>query len=144
MQISELHKILKFEGVLIIPETMRWNLGQLVLLAGLIADISCLESFTNDDDITAKDVAISGPDDDQGPGVKAPEPRLASMKWTLDKGFTIVEGELSTAAETVAWINYTNEINATGWSYLEINTVHRFPDKVQVQLQRVIRREHFT
>ena len=32
----------------------------------------------------------------------------------------------------VAWANYTNAINSTGWSYLEVNTEERFPDKIQV------------
>ena len=112
---------------------MSWNLSLVVLLAGLVAGISCHEPFTNDDDLVAKDVTLSGQNDDPNPKLEASEPRLASMKWTLDKGFSIVEGHLTTAAETVAWVNYTNAINATGWSFLEINTVHRFPDKIQVK-----------
>jgi hypothetical protein len=58
---------------------------------------------------------------------------LASMTWTHDDGFVVVDGKLTTSVETVAWINFTNAINETGWSYLEIKTDHRFPDKIQVK-----------
>ena len=72
--------------------------------------------------------------DDEGTtaNVEASAPVLASMKWSTDAGFSVVEGYLTTSIDTVAWLNYTNAINATGWSYLEIKTDHRFPDKVQV------------
>ena len=59
-------------------------------------------------------------------------PVLCSMKWSADAGFSVVEGHLTTSIDTVAWLNYTNAINATGWSFLEIKTDHRFPDKIQV------------
>ena len=65
-------------------------------------------------------------------GSTANAPVLASMKWSADKGFSVVEGHLTTSIDTVAWLNYTNAINATGWSFLEIKTEHRFPDKIQV------------
>ena len=58
---------------------------------------------------------------------------LASMTWTHEDGFVVVDGKLTTSVETVAWINFTNAINETGWSYLEIKTDHRFPDKIQVK-----------
>jgi hypothetical protein len=64
----------------------------------------------------------------------ASPPVLASMKWSADEGFSVVEGHLTTSIDTVAWLNYTNAINATGWSYLEIKTDHRFPDKIQVRI----------
>ena len=65
-------------------------------------------------------------------------PVLASMKWSADAGFSVVEGHLTTSIDTVAWLNYTNAINATGWSYLEIKTDHRFPDKIQVSIEELM------
>jgi hypothetical protein len=49
----------------------------------------------------------------------------------------IVEDHLTTSIETVAWINYTNAINETGWSYLEVKTDPRFPDKIQVCRKKI-------
>ncbi len=60
------------------------------------------------------------------------EPILASVLWSEDAGFHIAE-ELSKSPKTVAWGNFTNAINSTGWSYLEIKTDSNFPDKVQVK-----------
>ena len=68
--------------------------------------------------------------DNEGSTTNAPV--LASMKWSTDAGFSVVEDYLTTSIDTVAWLNYTNAINATGWSFLEIKTDHRFPDKIQV------------
>ena len=68
--------------------------------------------------------------DKEGPIPNSPV--LYSMKWSADAGFSVVEGHLTTSIDTVAWLNYTNAINATGWSFLEIKTDHRFPDKIQV------------
>jgi hypothetical protein len=65
-------------------------------------------------------------------GAKGSAPVLSSMKWTEESGFVLVDGELTTTADTVAWANFTNAVNETGWSYLEVRTDHRFPDKVQV------------
>ena len=41
---------------------------------------------------------------------------------------------LSAAADpaTVAWGNFTNEIETTGWSYLEVTASPQFADAVQV------------
>ena len=66
------------------------------------------------------------------PPAPTTEPVLASMLWTEKDGFELVEDFLTTTKETVARANFTNAINATGWSYLEIDTVEKFPDKVQV------------
>ena len=61
-----------------------------------------------------------------------PRPILASMKWSQEKGFNLVVDKISTSADTVGWVNFTNAINQTGWSYLEIKTHERFADKIQV------------
>lgn len=62
------------------------------------------------------------------------EPILASMTWTESDGFRLIEGKLNVNdASTVAVANFTNAINATGWSYLEVKTFPQFPDKVQVR-----------
>ena len=74
--------------------------------------------------------------DNEGSTTNAPV--LASMKWSTDAGFSVVEDYLTTSIDTVAWLNYTNAINATGWSYLEIKTDHRFPDKIQVSIEILI------
>ena len=55
-----------------------------------------------------------------------------SMTWSQDKGFNLLVNEISKIPETVGWINFTNSINQTGWSYLEIKTNENFPDKIQV------------
>ena len=69
----------------------------------------------------------------------AETPKLASMLWSEEAGFRLVEGSLTATADTVAWANYTNAINQTGWSYLEVNTDKSFPDKVQVMMTQCIR-----
>ena len=61
-----------------------------------------------------------------------PRPILASMTWSRDKGFELVVDKFSKSADTVGWVNFTNAINQTGWSYLEIKTNESFPDKIQV------------
>lgn len=61
------------------------------------------------------------------------EPILASMTWTEDNGFKLVPNVLANTVDTVAWANFTNAINQTGWSYLEIRTEGKFPDKIQVK-----------
>ena len=38
----------------------------------------------------------------------------------------------ATDPTTVAWGNFTNEIETTGWSYLEVSASPEFPDAVQV------------
>lgn len=58
---------------------------------------------------------------------------LASVTWNSSHGFRVIEGTLSTSNDTVAWGNFTNATNQTGWSFLEINTNEKFPDKVQVK-----------
>ena len=61
------------------------------------------------------------------------DPILASMTWSEKDGFKLVENELlSENKQTVAIVNFTNAINQTGWSYLEVTTFPQFPDKVQV------------
>ena len=61
------------------------------------------------------------------------EPILASMTWTEKDGFKLIENQLNVNdADTVAVANFTNAINETGWSYLEVTTYPQFPDKVQV------------
>ena len=54
------------------------------------------------------------------------EPVLASVTWNKKNGFQIVEElldmEKDGAGETVAVANFTNAVNQTGWSYLEIKT----------------------
>ncbi len=63
---------------------------------------------------------------------KTDPPVLASMLWSRESGFRLVEGSLTRTPETVARANFTNAVNATGWSYLEVDTEEKFPDKVQV------------
>ena len=59
-------------------------------------------------------------------------PILASLNWSLENGYQMVPGKLVQGPETVAWANFTNAINQTGWSYLEVTTNAKFPDKIQV------------
>ena len=55
------------------------------------------------------------------------------MTWTEKDGFKLIENQLNANdADTVAVANFTNAINETGWSYLEVTTYPQFPDKVQV------------
>ena len=55
------------------------------------------------------------------------------MTWTEKDGFKLIENQLNVNdADTVAVANFTNAINETGWSYLEVTTYPQFPDKVQV------------
>ena len=67
------------------------------------------------------------------------EPVLASVTWNKKNGFQIVEElldmEKDGAGETVAVANFTNAVNQTGWSYLEIKTSSKFPDEIQVSLK---------
>ena len=44
----------------------------------------------------------------------------------------LLDMEKDDAGETVAVANFTNAVNQTGWSYLEIKTSPRFPDEIQV------------
>lgn len=61
------------------------------------------------------------------------DPVLASVTWSEDHGFRLVN-DVATFEnqDTVAVGNFTNAINETGWSYLEIKTDPRFPDNIQV------------
>ena len=60
------------------------------------------------------------------------KPIVASMSWTPENGFQLMKNELAEGPNVVAKANFTNAINETGWSYLEIVTMPQFPDKVQV------------
>ena len=62
-----------------------------------------------------------------------PSPILASMTWSQEKGFVLVADKITTSTDTVGWVNFTNAINQTGWSYLEIKTHEHFADKIQVR-----------
>lgn len=66
---------------------------------------------------------------------KIPSPILASMTWSQDKGFNLLEDVTSKTPDTVGWVNFTNAINQTGWSYLDIKTNANFPDKIQVRFE---------
>ncbi|TRY78809.1 hypothetical protein TCAL_07583 [Tigriopus californicus] len=59
------------------------------------------------------------------------DPRLGSLIWTPAGGFKLMDGGLRQMYDTVAWANYTNHINKTGWGYLEVQTDPAFEDKVQ-------------
>ena len=59
-------------------------------------------------------------------------PILASMTWSQEKGFDLVLDRITHSVDTVGWVNFTNAINQTGWSYLEIKTYDQFDDKIQV------------
>lgn len=67
---------------------------------------------------------------------KASSPILASMTWSQDKGFDLVVDEITKTPETVGWVNFTNAINETGWSYLEVKTHEHFQDKIQVHFDK--------
>ena len=60
------------------------------------------------------------------------DPILASMTWSSENGYKLVQNQLLDSEETVAFVNFTNAINKTGWSYLEIKTSSQYPDYVQV------------
>ena len=62
------------------------------------------------------------------------KPIVASMSWTPENGFELMKNVLANGPNVVAKANFTNAINETGWSYLEIVTMPEFPDKVQVCL----------
>ena len=66
------------------------------------------------------------------------DPILASMTWTSQNGYKLVENQLLDSEETVAIVNFTNAINKTGWSYLEVKTSSEFPDYVQVNVKKYI------
>ena len=61
------------------------------------------------------------------------DPILASMTWSSENGYKLVQNQLLDSEETVAVVNFTNAINKTGWSYLEIKTSSQYPDYVQVK-----------
>ena len=65
-------------------------------------------------------------------------PILASMTWSQEKGFDLVLGRITHSVDTVGWVNFTNAINQTGWSYLEIKTYDQFDDKIQVCMFSII------
>jgi len=65
------------------------------------------------------------------------EPKLATVLWSKSHGFQMVDGKLMKSGDegyeaVAAWGNFTNEVNSTGWSYLEISTNDKMPDKIQV------------
>ena len=66
--------------------------------------------------------------------VSLPDPVLASVTWNKRDGFGIVQGLAEDNDKVVAWGNFTNRINQTGWSYLEIKTNQNYPDKIQVSI----------
>ena len=66
------------------------------------------------------------------------DPILASMTWSSENGYKLVQNQLLDSEETVAVVNFTNAINKTGWSYLEIKTRSQFPDYVQVLIYNFI------
>jgi hypothetical protein len=65
---------------------------------------------------------------------QTPPPIYASMTWSQDSGFSLVVDKITTTEDTVGWANFTNAINQTGWSYLEIKTHEQFADKIQVSV----------
>ena len=61
--------------------------------------------------------------------------KLATVTWTFEDGFQLQDNRLHMSPDSVAWANFTIEVNTTGWSYLEIQTSDQFPDKIQVRLK---------
>ena len=57
----------------------------------------------------------------------------ASLLWRPITGYTIVDGELTSSDDTLAWATFKNDINQTGWTYLEVKTFSRFDDQKQVR-----------
>ena len=80
--------------------------------------------------------ALTHEDKNKGDKNQIPRPVLASMTWSQEKGFDLVVDKISTSVDTVGWVNFTNAINQTGWSYLEIKTHEEFADKIQVRTQK--------
>ena len=62
------------------------------------------------------------------------DPILASMTWSSENGYKLFENQLLDSEETVAIVNFTNAVNKTGWSYLEVKTSSDYPDYVQVNI----------
>ncbi|XP_059091738.1 putative phospholipase B-like 2 [Tigriopus californicus] len=58
-------------------------------------------------------------------------PLLATVEWSPSTGFSMSKGSLTKKATTVAWGNFTNAINQTGWSFFEVETDASFPDEIQ-------------
>lgn len=64
---------------------------------------------------------------------RAEDPVLATVTWDKQGGYDIVENQLLSGNNVAAWINFTNTINQTGWSYLEVKTNDALPDQIQVR-----------
>ena len=73
-----------------------------------------------------------------GRSVDADEDTIyAKVLWNTEEGgFRLMKEPLIQQGqeddEVVAWGTFTNNINSTGWSFLEISTKESFPDKMQV------------
>uniref|UniRef100_A0A1W7R9X8 Phospholipase B-like n=1 Tax=Hadrurus spadix TaxID=141984 RepID=A0A1W7R9X8_9SCOR len=61
--------------------------------------------------------------------VMALPPRNVSVSWDSVKGDFIIHD--SVVNNWVAWATFTNEINTTGWSYLEVHTNDDYKDSYQ-------------
>lgn len=67
--------------------------------------------------------------------VKAQEnpetPIFSTVQWSPSSGFSLIKGPLNKTSQTVAWGSFTNAINQTGWSFLEVETDPSYPDEIQ-------------
>lgn len=71
------------------------------------------------------------------PAAFALQSKLATVTWTFEDGFQLQDDRLHMSPDSVAWANFTNQVNSTGWSYLEVQTSDQFPDKIQVDPDRI-------
>jgi len=55
---------------------------------------------------------------------------LTSVLWHHHRGFSIQQGD-SPSKHKVGLASYSNEVNTTGWAFLEVETKETFPDKIQ-------------
>ena len=66
------------------------------------------------------------------PGLQAEEPVLATLHLDQQGRYTLQVGSLNkTAATSLATANYTNQINQTGWAFLDLATNDQWADKLQ-------------
>lgn len=55
---------------------------------------------------------------------------IASVLWRHHLGFWVETGN-SSSAHKVGTAKYSNEVNSTGWTFLDLETLPQFPDKIQ-------------
>jgi len=61
---------------------------------------------------------------------RATSASLTSVFWHKHRGFWVEKGN-SPSKHKVGLASYSNEVNTTGWAFLEVQTKPNFPDKIQ-------------